>query len=348
MNNTAFAYSAARVRALETKLLNMPDMERMLGAKDAREAYKVLNDLEYANHIGDIDNVKNFQEVITAGLHDSKEILEAVCPESKVLDVLFLRYDFHNIKTILKGMLSGKTEEEIRAQLLPLGRVSADHMMNFFYTKEASDLPLPEEYVFSIKAWVERAQKAAKENDNDPRILDLVLDQALMHLLADIANLTKHPFVDAFVKQSIDLHNIKIFLRVKLLKQTAFFKEKNRMDLLFARGGGVPTTRFTGGMETDIDSLANVFRGTDYFEVVQRGLEAFSKFKSFVYLEKYADEHLMLLAKKAKYTPFGPEALMAYFYAKQNNAQIIRMIMVGKLNAIPEEMLRERLHELYV
>jgi V/A-type H+/Na+-transporting ATPase subunit C len=343
MNNTQFTYSAARVRALEPKLLDSGDVERMLGAKDAKEAYKILNDLEYATHIGDIEKVADFQEVITAGLKDSKDVLDRVCPDPRILDVLFFRYDFHNIKTILKGMQSEKGEEEIQSKLLPLGRISIEDIMRYFFDKDLEYLQVPEHYMAPLKGWIEMAQ-----SQEDPRLLDLILDQANLAFALDIANLTEHPFVIDFAEQSIDLHNLKTFLRIKLLKQEEFFTEGNNADFLFARGGKMPVYKFTDNMDADLNSLAGVFRGTDYYEVAKRGLEAFDKFKSFVYLEKYADEHLMRLAKKARYSAFGPEALVAHFYAKQNNAQIIRMIMVGKLNGLPEDMLRERLNELYI
>jgi V/A-type H+-transporting ATPase subunit C len=348
MNSTQFTYAAARVRALEPKLLDTGDVERMLGAKNAQEAYKILNDLEYATHIGDIEQVENFQEVITAGLHDSKEVLDRICPDPQILDIIFLRYDFHNIKTILKGQMSEKSEEEIRKQLLPLGRVPMETMMQFFLDKENTSLPLPVDYAASIKGWIEMAKETAAKHGDDPRILDLVLDLAMFSMIADIAALTKNEFVIKFVRQMIDLHNVKTFVRTKMLKQEVFFSENGLTDLMFARGGLLPVYKFTDNLDADLNSLANVFRGTDYHEIAVKGLEAYDKFKSFTYLEKYADEHLMHLAKKSRYTPFGPEALLAYFFAKQNNAQIIRMIMVGKLSGLPEDALRERLHELYV
>lgn len=348
MNSTQFTYAAARVRALEPKLLDPGDVERMLGAKDAKESYKILNDLEYASHIGDIEKAEDFQEVITAGLKDSKEVLDRICPEPQILDIMFLRYDFHNIKTILKGQMSGKSDEEIRSQLLPLGRMPVETIMQFFLEKENASLPLPVIYVATIKGWIETAKDLASKNGNDPRILDLVLDQAVMSMTSDIAVLTKNEFVMKFAQQMIDLHNIKTFVRVKLLKQESFFTESGTTEFLFARGGKLPVYKFTDNLDADPNALAGVFRGTDYHDVAVKGLEAYDKFKSFTYLEKYADEHLMHLAKASRYSPFGPEALLAYFFAKQNNAQIIRMIMVGKLNGLPEDAMRDRLHELYV
>jgi len=348
MNATQFTYAVARVRALEPKLLDPGDVERMLGANTARESYKILNDLSYATHIGDIEDIANFQEVITAGLADSKEVLDRICPDSRILDLLFFRYDVHNIKTILKGIRSEKNREDIEVHLLPLGRVPLEDMLRFFFEKDHGHLPLTPEYVDLIKTGIARAEKLYEDNENDPRLLDLALDQMLIQLQNQIAKEINHPFVSNFVKSTIDLTNIKTFMRVKWLKQESYFTENNRAQTLFGEGGKLPCYKFTDFLEADPNQLTQIFHGTDYSQIVQKGQEAFERFKSFVYLEKYADEYLMERAKSSRYQAFGPAALVAYFFAKQNNAHIIRMIMVGKLNGLSDEMLRERLHTLYV
>ena len=45
---------------------------------------------------------------------------------------------------------------------------------------------------------------------------------------------------------------------------------------------------------------------------------------------------------------YGPEPLIAYFLAKKNNALIVRMILVNKLNKIEPEEIKDRLRDLYV
>ncbi len=347
MNASTFSYSAARVRALEPKLLDMTDVERMLGAKDAKEAYKILNDLDYATHIGDIEKIEDFQEVIDAGLQDSKAVLDRVVPDPRILDLLFLQFDFHNLKTILKGQAAEKGQEEIRQQLMPLGRVPIDAMEAFFYEKDHEYFPLPEGYTEYIKMNIAHARAMYKKMP-DPRLIDLLLDRNLFELLSQIADDIGNPFIKRFIAKWIDLTNIKSFLRLKLLKQEAYFVENNLLDEMFIPGGAVPTYKYKDGMETDVSGLANIFKGTDYDDVVSKGIEAYEKFNSFLYLEKYAEEVLIDFARSSRYIPVGPEAVMAYFFAKQNNARIIRMIMIGKLRGISDEMLRERLHKLYV
>lgn len=347
MNSTQFSYSAARVRALEPMLLDMTDVERMLGAKDGKEAYKILNDTAYSTHVGDIDKIEDFQDVIDAGLVDAKGVLDRIVPDPRILDLIFLPFDYHNIKTLLKGQLREKGQEEIREQLLPLGRVPLDAMEAFFYEKDHEFLPLPEGYTEYIKMNIAHAKKLYKK-DADPRLIDLLLDRNLYELLNQIADDINNPFVKRFVQKWIDLTNIKGFLRMKLLKAESYFMENNLLDEMFIPGGLLPTYKYKEAIETDISGLANVFKGSDYDEVVAKGIEAYEKFKSFLYLEKYAEEMLVNFARSSRYIPVGPEAVLAYFFAKQNNARIIRMIMIGKLRGISEEMLRERLHKLYV
>ncbi len=348
MYSTEFTFAVARVKAMESKLLDHTEVERMLGADSARETYKILNDLTYATHIGDIENVGDFQTVITAGLTDAKMDLESICPDSRVLDFIYIRYDFHNIKTILKGMLSEKSMEEIEAQLLPLGRVPVEALIRFFTDKEYPFLPLPDTYVEVIKVGIAAAKKLYEANDQDPRLLDLALDQTLTRLQSLIAAEINNPFITEFAQTSVDLNNIKTLLRVKWLKQEAYFAENKRGQMLFAHGGNLGTHKFKEAMDADISQIGNIFQGSGYEDLMAKGHEAFERFRSFVYLEKFADELLMAIAKSSTFHAFGPAALIGYSYAKQNNAQVIRMIMVGKLNGLSDEVLRERLATLYV
>lgn len=341
-----FSYAAARVRALEPKLLDLSEVERMLGAKDAKEAYKILNDLDYAAHVGDIEQVEDFQRVIDAGLKDAKDVLEKIVPDPRILDILFLPYDFHNLKTILKGKLRGKSPEDIRAQLLDFGRVPVNAMEAFFYEKDHAVLPLPEKITEAIKNAVNQA-KAAFEKRGDPRAIDLMLDRELYELLARLAKETKNTFVIDFVKKWIDLSNLKTLLRIKWLGQEKDIEAAHLTEECFAQGGHLSAYKFKDALGLDTHALPNAFKGTDYEEVVNKGYEAYEKFNSFLYLEKYVEEYLMNVARSARYIPVGPEAILAYFFAKQNNARIIRMIMVGLLRNIPRDMLRERLHKLY-
>ena len=65
-------------------------------------------------------------------------------------------------------------------------------------------------------------------------------------------------------------------------------------------------------------------------------------------LEKLIDNYIMNMMRDAKIIPFGVEPVIAYIYAKETEIKIIRIIMVGKLNNIAVEVIRERLRDIYV
>ena len=97
-NNYDFTYSVGLVRALETLLLNENEVERMLLAKNPQEAFKILNELDYADNKAGIEDPADFQVVIREGLMDIKEILTKVTPDQRILNIIWHRFDFHNIK----------------------------------------------------------------------------------------------------------------------------------------------------------------------------------------------------------------------------------------------------------
>ncbi|WP_191980816.1 V-type ATPase subunit, partial [Clostridium haemolyticum] len=69
---------------------------------------------------------------------------------------------------------------------------------------------------------------------------------------------------------------------------------------------------------------------------------------NFKIFEKLCDNFIMNFIKDAKYISFGPEPLIAYILAKENEIKIIRIIMVGKINNIDSQVIGERLREIYV
>ena len=80
----------------------------------------------------------------------------------------------------------------------------------------------------------------------------------------------------------------------------------------------------------------------------KNGVEDYTKSGSAGVLEKLVDNYIMNMMKEAKMIPFGGEPLLAYIYAKETEIKVVRIIMVGKLNNIAEEVIRERLRDIYV
>jgi len=341
MKNEDFAHSVARIRVLETTLLNENEVERMLLAKNAQEAYKIFNELDYSNHVGDISNVESFQEVINAGLKDSKDLITSIVPYKWVFDILWFRYDFHNIKTLLKAKFSGKEFKDIEDYMMPFGSIEVSKLKASIMDGQDVSFKLKAEHETAVKEGINEAEKLFKET-GDPQMIDLYLDRKFCKISTDIAKASKHKFVLDLVKKYTDLKNIEAFIRLK-----AQGREESILEQALTNSGTITKKRFTDLFNRDMNEFVEAMHSTDYAEVVRKGVKGFDEERSFATLEKASYDHITDFIQVAKRIAFGPEPIFGYFWAKKNNALIIRTIMVGKLNGFEPEEIKSKLRNLY-
>jgi len=65
-------------------------------------------------------------------------------------------------------------------------------------------------------------------------------------------------------------------------------------------------------------------------------------------LEKLSDDFITEYLRQSKRMPFGLDPLVGYLYAKEIEVKNIRLILVGKINGLPVEDIRERLRNVYI
>jgi V/A-type H+/Na+-transporting ATPase subunit C len=337
-----FAYSVALVRTLETLLLNTNEVERMTLAKNAEEAFKVLNESDYADNKSAIQDVSDFQKVINEGLLEIQNLLKKISPDSEVLNIILHQYDFHNIKTMLKAKLSSKPFEEIEGLLNKMGAIPIASLKKYIFENTNEPFNLKEKTENYIKEKITKIQQIFQKTKN-PQTIDLYLDQKLSKIIFEIAKTNKNIFLIDYIKKLIDLNNIKLFLRMKIQN-----KDVELYKSAFLRNGTIPCRKFEEAFDLKIEDFPQTISATPYLSLVEKGIKHYEEEKTFIYLEREMENHLTDYIKKAKFITFGPEPLIAYFLAKKNNALIIRMIMVNKLNNIEPVEIEKRLRNLYL
>lgn len=341
-NRHDFAYTIGVIRTLETLLLNSNEVERMALAKDAEEAFRIFDEMDYADNTAGIKSASEFQHVIKEGLVDIKQRLSEITPNKKVLNIIFFNYDFHNIKTMIKAKFSGKTYEEISNLISDLGAIKPEALKEFIFEGNNTFFSLDEKSELFIKEHIKAVQKLFKKEDENPQVIDLYLDEKLMEIIYEIAKDFNSPYLISYLEKLIDLTNIRLFFRMKL-QEKAF----ELFEVAFLHNGKVPLQKFKTAYSQRLDEFGEVMKSTDYGRIVESGLKHYQEEKTLIYLEKEAENHLTSYIKQAKQMAFGPEPLIAYFLAKQNNALIIRMLMISKLNNIDPEEIKGRIRDIY-
>lgn len=337
-----YAYSVGLIRALELLLLNENEVERMILSKDANEAFKILNELSYSDNKAGIEDPADFQTVIQEGLMDIKEVLDKVSPDKRIMNIIWHRFDFHNMKTMLKAQLGDIEYAEIEPLLSPFGAIPVEALKSFIFDEKDADFGLTDHTEQYIKKRIIKTREQFHKEGDNPQVIDLYLDQKLMKVTYGIATDTKSAFLIKYLQAFIDITNIKLFFRMKSQN-----KSLELYEIAFLWNGSIGYKKFEDAFKEDLSSFPDIFRGTKYATIISKGLKHLEEEKTLVFLEKESENYLTRILKEAKLVAFGPEPLIAYFLAAKNNALIIRMILISKLNNIEPEEIKPRLRVLY-
>jgi V/A-type H+-transporting ATPase subunit C len=145
------------------------------------------------------------------------------------------------------------------------------------------------------------------------------------------------------------MHNIKTFLRLYVLKEP---EEKLKSSLV--AGGFIKEEIFlrcfSQGLSVLLQRLEFVHKRDqiiDYASFLRDAVKKIEKDNYFVALEKAINDFLIQVLKPAKYLAFGPEPLLAYYLAKVNEINLVRMIILAKLNDVDANLVKERLNYVY-
>lgn len=326
----SYAYIMGLFRSLESKLLNSNDIERMIDAPNIEAAFKVFNDTEYADNLLEVKPVE-FKKALDDDHQQTRQLFGQILDDQKILQFLFVRYDFHNIKLAFKEKYSGKVLSNEASQI---GLVNAASLNNYILNQAKVNLP------DSLKKIIDQASLEFAKN-NSPHYIDSFLDKAMFKLLGDLTTQINNSFITNFLKLQIDIANIKIFLRSKRLNKDVKWLAEELIT-----GGQVSTKEFTTIFDQEDKEALNILCG--YFDNKFRKIvTAYLENNNLWELEMLFENYEMRYLKQTKEMSYGPEMTIAYYYAKKNALRNVRLIMTGKLNGVAPDELKARLRTIW-
>lgn len=322
-SRTDYAYIIGRLRALETRLPTVNIVERMIEAGSAEESFRVLNDLTFVSGSIGEHGVEDFQIVLTKATQKMIRLLAKMSPSSDINPFLWLKYDFHNLKITLKARLAGHGYADVSHALIDLGTLTPEAWELFIL--EGKIPPLTQEMQNTIKE-----ASSQYEKTSDPRMVDQIVDKHYLEEVLSMAKAFKSPLTMGYVQRLIDLTNLKTFIRCKELK-----KDQAYFEAVLLHGGRVALSVLIENYSKGYEELKQVLERKMHSEELATSLDEFLKSKTFLSVEKKASQLLQHYMEESKKMSFGPEPVFAFFWKFENHMQILRTILVGKLNQLP-------------
>ena len=329
INDVDYLFLSTRIKSLERNLLTKERMERMLEARSVDECAKVLAECGWPEmpHVG----LDELDALLAQEREKTFQDLSSSAPDRRLLDVFKIKYDYHNVKTLLKAEAMGSDPARL---LVDTGRVPVSELTEKVRSGDFRGLP-------SI---LQDAISTAREvlgTTNDPQLADCALDRAYFADMAALARDSGSAFLEGYVRVSIDAANLRSVVRtLRIGKRAEFLK-----GVLFP-GGNVDTGRILAAVSSG-GSAEELFATSSLKEAAEAGTAAPGG-GSLPRFEKLCDDAVNSYLAGAKYVAFGEAPLIGYLAAKENEATSVRIILTGRLAGLDTDTIRERLREAYV
>ena len=328
-NVNEYLFLCTRIKSLERSLLNRERMERMLEARSNEDALDVLTECGYAELPE--PTAQSIDRVLADQRRKAMADLAVYVPDPEVINAFRVRYDYHNVKVLLK---SEAMSADPASLLLDAGRVSARELTDRVRSNNLAGLP-------SILQTAVMQARDVLNTTADPQQADFVLDRAFYADMDDIARRAGSGFLGGYVRISVDAANLRSVVRtLRMGKDTDFLK-----GVLF-EGGNIDVGRVLASVTSGV-SLDELFASSPLREAAEEALQVLSG-GSLTRFEKLCDDAVTEYLSGAKYIAFGEAPIIAYLAAKETEFTAVRIIMAGRMAGLDADTIRERLREAYV
>lgn len=330
IKDTDYLAISARIRAMENGLLTRERMEQVLDARTDDEAVKILQECGYpeldATHPEAMDAALSAaREATLADLADS-------APDPRYIDIFKLKYDYHNVKAVLKADAMGTDAGHM---LMDMGRVSAEELKEAVQSGELENLPV------RLAAAVAEA-KEVLDTTRDPQLSDIVLDRWCYKDMDDVAEATGSKFLHGYVKAQIDAANLRSLVRtIRMGKNANFLK-----GVLF-EGGDIETDAILKISAAGGSGMMELYGPTRFQAAAEAGTEAL-RGGALTRFEKLCDDAVGDYLAGAQFVPFGEAPLLGYLAARETEYTNLRILLLGRSTGLPADVIRSRLRASYV
>ena len=332
IKDTDYLAISARIRAMENMLLTQPRMEKILDARREEEITKILQDCNYFDGQFNPSEPSEMDAALTLVRGRMFDDMLSGAPDKRYVDIFRMKYDYHNLKALLKGNAVGKNVDRI---LMDIGRVPLNILKEAVVSDDISLLP-----PCLGDALLET--KDVLNTTRDPQLSDVLLDRWYYQDLTALAAEIGSSFVQGYIRTRIDSVNLRILVRTLRMGKNAEFLKGALVD-----GGNVDLATLIKIGAKRGAGLVEAYHSTALKEAAQAGASIL-KSGPMTQFEKLCDDGVAGYMSIAQTVSFGEEPLLAYMSAHETEFINLRILLMGRITGLSNDLIRSRLRTMYI
>ena len=315
-------YVNARCKALENKLLSTKKLNQMIDSKSPIQALKILTD----NKIGYTITTDPYQFEIILEEEKQKffEFIKSLPLDDEIKDYFLIPQDYYNAEIIVKSEITG--DKTILDLLKTSGKIEIKKLIDCIQNNDLSLLPK------HLSKLLERKDLKILSGKN----LSTTFKKSLYE---DILSISNNKLLQEIINTKIDLINIESCFRVDSKED---FKTIAKIN-----GGKLNDEVFDIICDRDTSKISKI-KHCYLYEDIKPLLEN-KETKSLSKIEKKIDDIplIKLNNNEYKYKIEGVYPTLKYLFLVQSMIKNIRIVMVGLINNLSSEEIRDRLRWNY-
>lgn len=326
--DTEWLYATARVRALERRLPDAAALDRLVDARDAAEVCAICTENGLALDVSDTE------AGLRAFIAEVYDEMTKTAPDPKLLDIMRLPNDAHNVKTAIKCSIVSR--DPIRL-MLDTGTIAPAKAAECINERKFDIFPkniahaIPE----AFDVWA---------RTRDPQSIDQLIDDACARDRAALAKAYDNDFMRGLVEYECDLSNILTCVRI--IRMTGEGADIDYLARMLQPCGSLGFDFFTTSYSDGETALWAKLAATRYSDLPAK-LDAQGKY-TLTAIERIMDDIRIGYMKNARFILAGAPALIAYIYASELYVKNVRIILASKEAGESGDIIRERLRGTYV
>ena len=314
MSRKEYVNAVGAIRAMENGLISKTDIDQIIAARSKAEADALLT-------------AKKGKTDLQTELSDVWDMLMSYASDSIELKILLYKNDFHNLKAVLKAIISNR---DPKPYYISPSNVELSVLTEAFNEKDYSLLP---KY---LRKTAEEAYELIT-NTLDGQLSDSLIDRNCLNEIQKSAENCGSEFMQEYAEFMAVCADIKTVYRCSLMKKSRSF-----LETAVCGSNAFEKESLINAALEGIDSVYSLIENSSYSEAAAMLRNSPAQF------EKWCDDVIMELAETSRFTAFGADPLAAYYIAKEAEIKDLRILAVCRESGTDSSTITERMRTLYV